>query len=394
MDELDALYNSFRMLLEITPTAFIRSFHEQINWENRLIGLLGQKGVGKSTLILQHIRNYDDPVSTLYVQADDLYFSSHTLYDTAYSFYANGGKRLYIDEIHKYGRWSTELKLIYDKLPKLYVVYSGSCLLELEKGAKADLSRRTREYTMPGLSFREYLNIRFGWSLKTASLDDVLKGKVDFPYSEHRPLIYFKDYCRIGYYPFFQAPDALIKLQQVVKTVVEDDIPKYANMNTTSTDKLKKLMFVLSKSAPFKPNYSKLAKELEMSRNQIPEYLLYLSRTGLFNILRDKSNSDSLLLKVEKLYLNNANIAYALSGSYPDAGTLRETVFLSLMQEKFNVTSSKVSDFEIDGVTFEVGGKSKTGRQLKEASSGYIVKDDIEYAYGMSIPLWMFGFIY
>ena len=200
---MKTLLESYRILLELTSTDYIRSFHERINWNNRLIGLLGQKGVGKSTLLLQHIKKFDNISESLYVQADDFYFSANTIYDLAYDFFKRGGRRLYIDEIHKYKGWSTEIKMIYDKLPLLSVVYSGSSLLALRKGGMADLSRRTIEYTMPGLSFREYLNIVNGWNLKTATLDEILKGHIDFPYGEHRPLKYYEEYRKSGVYPFF-----------------------------------------------------------------------------------------------------------------------------------------------------------------------------------------------
>ena len=191
---METLFESFHIVLELTPMDYIRSFHDKINWNNRLIGLLGQKGVGKSTLLLQHIRKFDNIEETLYVQADDFYFSGHRLFGLAYDFFKRGGRRLYIDEIHKYKGWSTEIKMIYDKLPLMSVVYSGSSLLALRKGGMADLSRRAIEYTMPGLSFREYLNISNGWSLKTATLEDILKGRVDFPFGEHRPLKYYEGY--------------------------------------------------------------------------------------------------------------------------------------------------------------------------------------------------------
>lgn len=391
---METLFESYRLLLEITPTDYIRSFHNKINWKNRLIGLVGQKGVGKSTLLLQHIKKYDNIEETLYVQADDMYFSGHGLYETAYDFYKRGGKRLYIDEIHKYKGWSTEIKMIYDKLPKMSVVYSGSSLLALKKGNSADLSRRAIEYAMPGLSFREYLNIAYGWNLKTASLDDILHGKVDFPYSEHRPLKFFEEYCRKGYYPFFKEEDYYLRLKQAVNETVEHDIPSYADMPVASAVKLKKLMYVLANSVPFKPNYSKLAQELEIGRNQLPDYIEYLEKSRLFNALKENGTGDSLLRKVEKLYLNNSNIAYAISDIKPDSGTVRETMFLTWMRESFNVTASKVSDFEIDGITFEVGGKSKKGRQIKDLDNAYLVKDNVEYAVGNSIPIWMFGFVY
>lgn len=391
---METLIETFKVLLDLTPMDYVRSFHDKINWKNRLIGLMGQKGVGKSTLLLQHIKNYDNIEETLYVQADDLYFAGHKLFDTAFDFFKKGGKRLYIDEIHKYKGWSTEIKMIYDRLPLLSVVYSGSSLLALKRGGSADLSRRTIEYTMPGLSFREYLNISNGWKLKTSSLADILKGKVDFPYGEHRPLKYFEEYCRKGYYPYFKEEDYLTKLKQAINETVEHDIPAYAEMPIASAVKLKKLMYVLANSVPFKPNYSKLSRELEIGRNQLPEYIDYLEKARLLNGLKEKGASDIIIQKVEKLYLNNSNIAYAISESKPDEGNIRETMFLTWMRETHHVTASKISDFEIDGITFEVGGKNKKGQQVKEAPIAYLVKDGIEYVVGNSIPIWMFGFVY
>lgn len=391
---METLYDSFRIMLDLTPMKYIRSFHDKINWNNRLIGLMGQKGVGKSTLLLQHIKKFNNINETLYVQADEIYFAGHSLYELALDFFKRGGKHLYIDEIHKYDRWSTEIKMIYDKLPLLNVVYSGSSLLALKKGNSADLSRRTIEYTMPGLSFREYLNIANDWNLQPSNLEEILKGNVDFPYGEHRPLKYYDEYCRKGYYPFFKEEDFNLRLKQAINETVEHDIPNYAGMAVTSAIKLKKLMYVIANSVPFKPNYSKLSRELEISRNQLPDYISYIESSGIFNSLKEKGSSDAILQKIEKLYLNNSNIAYAISGSNPDKGNIRETMFLTWMRESHNVTSSKISDFEIDGVTFEVGGKNKTGRQVKEADVAFLVKDDIEYAFGNSIPIWMFGFVY
>lgn len=391
---METLYDSFRIMLDLTPMKYIRSFHDKINWNNRLIGLMGQKGVGKSTLLLQHIKKFNNINETLYVQADEIYFAGHSLYELALDFFKRGGKHLYIDEIHKYDRWSTEIKMIYDKLPLLNVVYSGSSLLALKKGNSADLSRRTIEYTMPGLSFREYLNIANDWNLQPSNLEEILKGNVDFPYGEHRPLKYYDEYCRKGYYPFFKEEDFNLRLKQAINETVEHDIPNYAGMAVASAIKLKKLMYVIANSVPFKPNYSKLSRELETSRNQLPDYISYIESSGIFNSLKEKGGSDAILQKIDKLYLNNSNIAYAISDTNPDKGNIRETMFLTWMRENHNVTSSKISDFEIDGVTFEVGGKNKTGKQVKEADVAFLVKDDIEYAFGNSIPIWMFGFVY
>jgi len=391
---MDTLKQTYQVKLGLTPTDYVRSFHETINWKNRLIGILGQKGVGKSTLMLQHIKLYDKTEESLYVQADDFYFSGHRLYDLASDFFKQGGKRLYIDEIHKYPGWSTEIKMIYDQLPLLNVIYSGSSILDLKKGGKADLSRRTREYTMPILSFREYLNILKGWSLKVSSLEEILSGKVDFPYGEDRPLQYYKDYLKRGCYPYFTEEDYPIKLKQAINATIEDDVPTYAEMTVAAAVKLKKLMYMISQSVPYKPNYANLARDLEISRNVLPDYIEYLEKSGLFNALREKSTGDALLQRAEKLYLDNANIIYALGLDRSDEGTIRETMFFTWMKESFNVYASKISDFEIEDMTFEVGGRKKKGKELKDAEKGYIVKDDIEYAAGKSIPIWMFGFIY
>ena len=387
------LIKTFRIQLEITPMDFFRPFHEVINWDNRLIGLLGPKGVGKSTLLLQHIKKAHNLDEALYVQADDFYFTTHRLFDLAYDFQANGGKYLYIDEIHKYRNWTVDIKQIYDQLPLLHVVYSGSSLLDLEKGG-ADLSRRTREYHMSGLSFREYLNLSLGWNLKPATLDEVLAGKIDFPYGEHRPLKYFKTYMKTGYYPFFNEPDYLQRLKRVVMTTVEEDIPRYAEMSISSREQLKKLMYVLSQSVPYKPNYSELERDLGIPRNSLPDYVAYLEKARLLSALREKATGNGILRKINKIYLDNPNMAYALSATEPDIGNMRETIFIAWMKDLYPLFASAISDFEIDNRTFEVGGKKKGKKQLAEASEGYIVKDDIEYAYQNIIPLWMFGFVY
>lgn len=391
---MDTLQQTYRIKLDLIPIDYVRSFHDDVNWKNRLIGILGQKGVGKSTMLLQHIKLYDKVEESLYVQADDFYFAGHRIYDLALEFFQQGGKRLYIDEIHKYKGWTTEIKMIYDQLPLLQVVYSGSSILDLKRGGKADLSRRTIEYTMPVLSFREYLNISQGWNLKPSSLEDILVGKVDFPYGNHRPLKYYQEYLQYGCYPYFTEEDFPIKLRQSIIATVEDDIPRYAEMTVSAAVKLKKLMYMIAQSVPYKPNYSALARDLDISRNTLPDYIDYLEKSGLFNALRENIAGDGLLQKVEKLFLDNSNIIHALGLDKADEGTIRETMFLTWMKRKYSVYSSKISDFEIKDMTFEVGGRKKKGKQLKDADKGYIVKDNIEYAAGKNIPIWMFGFIY
>lgn len=390
---MQTLYDQFYQLLELTPMDFFREQHNTINWNVRMIGILGQKGVGKSTLILQHIKLQESRDISLYVAADDIYFSANTLLDTAKAFYARGGKYLYIDEIHKYENWSKEIKNIYDSLPLLHVVYSGSSILDLEKGG-TDLSRRVIEYHLPVWSFREYLNLRNGWSLKSASLEEVLKGKVDFPYGPERPLAYFGEYMKKGCYPFYSEGEFETRLRRIINTTVEDDIPKYAKMTIAATQKLKKFMYYLSKTVPVKINYSEMARDLGLDRDDLPKYLEYLEKAELVSALRMKANGDAILRKMDKLYLNNPNMAYVFSGEKPDTGNARETIFYCWTKQKYETLESPFSDFEIDGKTFEVGGRKKGKKQIAEATEGYVVKDNIEYVYDNQIPLWMFGFLY
>ena len=390
---MQTLYNQFYQLLELTPMNFFREKIDQINWDVRILGILGQKGVGKSTLILQHIKQQGNIDKSLYIVADDIYFSAHTLLETARDFFARGGKYLYIDEIHKYQNWSREIKNIYDSLPLLHVVYSGSSMLDLKQGG-ADLSRRVIEYHLPVWSFREYLNLRCGWQLKTATLDDVLKGKVDFPYGADRPLMYFDEYMKKGCYPFSLEPEFETRLRQVVNTTVELDIPKYAQMTIAATQKLKKFMYYISKSVPVKINYSDMARDLALDREDLPKYLEYLEKAELVSVLRMKANGDAILRKMDKLYLHNPNMSYVLSGEKPNDGNSRETIFLCWTKHLYDTLESPISDFEIAGKTFEVGGRKKGKKQIQDATEGYVVKDNIEYVFDNQVPLWMFGFLY
>lgn len=390
---MQTLYDHFYQLLELTPMNFFREQHNTINWNVRILGIMGQKGVGKSTLILQHIKQQGNKDESLYIVADDIYFSAHTLLETAKNFFARGGKYLYIDEIHKYQDWSREIKNIYDSLPLLHIVYSGSSMLDLKQGG-ADLSRRVIEYHLPVWSFREYLNIRNGWSLKSATLEEVLAGKVDFPYGPERPLKYFDEYMKKGCYPFFMEPEFGIRLRQIINTTVEVDIPKYAKMTIAATNKLKKLMYYISKSKPIKVNFSEMARDLELDRDELPKYLEYLEKAELVSVLRMKANGDAILRKMDKLYLQNPNIAYVMSREESNTGNARENIFLCWTRHKFETLESPISDFEIDGKTFEVGGRKKGKKQIENAQEGYVVKDDIEYVFNNQVPLWMFGFLY
>lgn len=390
---MEILYRTFRMRLENTPTDYVRYLHDEISWNSRLVAILGARGVGKSTLVLQHIKQHEDTQTSLYVSADDIYFSTHTLVELAGKFYQEGGKALYIDEIHKYRNWSSEIKNIYDTYANLRIGYTGSSILDLEKGG-ADLSRRKLEYRLPGLSFREYLAIGKDIHLPVHTLERVMAHDIEFPYKEHRPIALFKEYLKAGYYPYFQEDGYYLRLQNVINQVVDNDIPAFAEMSASTAQKLKKLLYVIAQSVPFKPNYSKLARDLDMNRNLVADLMVYLEKAQLINILRDSTHGIGSLGKVDKIYLNNTNLAYALSDSIPNTGNLRETVFLSQMMQTQIITSSSAADFKIGELTFEVGGKNKKQKQIREVENGYIVKDDIEYGHRNTIPLWAFGLTY
>ncbi len=379
-------------LLEQAPVKFHRYLYDEIKWDNRMLGIVGPRGVGKTTLMLQHLRESHTADEALYVSADNLYFTDHSLYDVAEELVRNGGRYFFIDEVHKYPDWSRELKAMYDSLPDLHVYFTGSSVLDIEKG-QADLSRRAPKYVLQGLSFREYLAITHGIEAPCLSLDEILAGGPLLPQVEH-PLPYFKDYLRRGYYPFGTDPDFETELEQVIVRTLESDIPQFAEMTAATGRKLLKLMTIISTLAPFKPNMTKLASQIQASRNSMEDYLLYMEKAGMIAQLRTGASGLGALGKAEKIYLDNPNIMYALVGEGQDVGNVRETFFFNQMRVRHTVTASKISDFEIAGATFEVGGKNKTQAQLKDAERGYVVKDDVEYGHGNVVPIWAFGLTY
>ena len=389
---MEQLIRFFRRMLALTDTRYLRFLYEQINWSSRMIGIVGPRGVGKTTMLLQHIKLHLPVDETLFVNADDIYFTEHHLLDMAEEFYQNGGKHLFIDEIHKYPEWSRELKLIYDYFPDLQIIFTGSSILDIYKGT-ADLSRRAVMHFLPGLSFREYLILAKGIRLPVYSLSDILAGKVEFPAGE-RPIALFKEYLANGYYPFFSDPDYALRLRSIINMTVENDIPMYASMNIATTKKIRQLLYIISQSVPFKPNFTKLGQLIDIHRNQVSDLMFYLERAGIIAQLRNKTSGIRLLGKVEKTYLDNTNLVYALAENKPEAGNVRETFFLSQMRVHNQVFASDKSDFEIGDYTFEVGGKSKGQKQIEGIDNAFIVKDDIEFGYKNIIPLWHFGLNY
>ncbi len=385
------LYQKFETLLQNTTTDFKRYLYEKVTWNSRMIGIIGARGVGKTTMILQYIKENLDSKKALYVSADDMYFGENRLYDLADDFNKSGGEYLFIDEIHKYTDWSRELKNIYDSFPALKIVFTGSSVLDILKGS-ADLSRRAIIYKLQGLSFREYLNLFHHYETEVHSLQQIVNNEVKLPVKHPLPL--FNDYLKRGYYPFGREGELDLRLGQIIVQTLETDIPQYANLNIGTSNKLKRLLSIIAESVPFKPNFSKISEIIGVSRNSLDDYFSYVEKAGLISQLRNETSGIRGLGKVDKVYLDNTNIVFNLVGDKSNIGNIRETFFFNQMRLQNEVVSSGKADFVIDNYTFEVGGKSKQQTQIEKDGKSFVVKDDIEFGYLNVIPLWAFGFNY
>ncbi len=398
---MDQIIEKFRKKIAYTQTVFVRSILSEINWEARLIGIKGARGVGKTTVLLQYIKlNLADKLdSSLYVSLDNIWFSEHKLVDLVDTFVKKGGKYLFLDEVHKYPQWSIELKNIYDDYPELKVVFTGSSLLEI-LNARADLSRRAVIYTMQGLSYREYLNMQLGTDFKRYDLSELLAQHDTISreiVAQVKPLQYFSHYLQSGYYPFFnEQPDLYhFRLEEVVNMILEVELPLLRKVDVSYVKKLKQLLLVISESAPFVPNITKLGERLGMNRQTLLMYLYYLNEAHLTYSIYKNAHGISLLQKPDKLFLENTNLMYTLRAESMNTGNARETFFANQLRNGHLVEISVESDFKVDGkYTFEIGGKAKSKRQIQGLPDSYVAADDIEYGFENKIPLWLFGFLY
>ncbi len=398
MEQLQAQH--IRLLSHLTAE-YERSIKSKINWNSRLIGIRGARGVGKTTMLLQHIKQTFgiNPQIALYASMDHIYFTRHSLLEFADNFHKQGGLCLCLDEVHKYPNWSREIKNIYDGFPDLQVIFTGSSLLNI-LNAEADLSRRCVSYDMQGLSFREYLQFNEGLSLPIISLEDILHKPLE--YSQEilqlcKPLQYFRQYLKTGYYPFFLEKniDYITQLQKVVNLILEIELPQTCNVDISNIRKLKSLLSVISSGVPFAVDISKMAQMAELNRSTIISYLAYLNRAKLINLLYSDAINLKRLQKPDKIYLENCNLLYALSLTNVETGTERETFFVNQLSYQHTIEYVKNGDFTIDGkYTFEVGGQNKDGKQIAGIKDAYIASDNIEYALGNKLPLWLFGFLY
>lgn len=382
------------------PTGFKRYLHDQVHWTDRLIIIKGARGVGKTTMLLQHIKEtYGTTEAVLYVSLDDIWFSENKLVDLADHFVNLGGKALFLDEVHKYPNWSQEVKNIYDDHPDLKLVLTSSSALHIFSG-KADLSRRAMVYELNELSLREFIVLRENINLSAVRLNDILDNHLEASLEITRkikPIKALKAYYSLGSYPYFlENPDNYqIRLQNSINTTLETDLPAILNIDYNSVIKLKKLLYVIATSVPFKPNIAKLSEKTGIARDTLLRYLHHLSEAHLIHLLHSEQQGISYLTKPDKLFLYNCNLLEAITGNKADPGTLRETFFLNQLSATNNVTMPAKGDFLVDGhYLFEVGGKSKTGRQIKNQANAYIAADDIEVGHHHKIPLWLFGMLY
>lgn len=386
-----------------TKETFVRSIDKKINWNSRLIGIKGARGCGKTTLLLQHLKNHHmDLVSSgkaLYVSLDNIWFSKNSLLDLVESFSKNGGKILYLDEVHRYEDWPIYIKNIYDDYPELQVVFTGSSLLQI-LDARADLSRRPVMYNMQGLSFREYLNIKTENDFQELTLEEILQNHIQNAFNicdKVKPFEYFSEYLKTGYYPFFlEGLDTYyMKLEETINMILDVELPLLRKIAIAYVPKIKKLLSIIAESSPFMLNTSKISGAMELNRTTLLSYLKSLTDAKLIDSLYKDSRGVSSLQKPDKIFLENTNLMYLFQGEKVDEGNVRETFLVNQLSYNQTVEFSEVSDFFVNNkYTIECGGKSKTGEQIKNIENAFIAADGIETGSGTKIPLWLFGFLY
>lgn len=397
--ELQPLFDNYHRKISKVNLRFKRYLYSQINWDARLIGIKGPRGVGKTTLLLQHIlESYEDIDKTLYASLDDLWFATHTLLDLVDWAYQHGLMRLYLDEVHRYNNWSANLKNIYDNYPDMSIVYTSSSLLVMDN-AKVDLSRRQTTYTLFGMSFREFLELQDVIHLAPIPLDTLVQHHVKYAMqvtSQIRVASLFESYLDHGYYPFFldSGPDFFMRLRETLSVVIDTDLPSVEVVSYETLQKVKRLLMIISERIPFEPNMSELWRQLS-TNNELGLRMLYaLDKAQILSLMTSSVKNYKSLYKPNKVYLGNPNLMHALCPRI-DKGNERETFFISLLQVGHHVTCPKQGDFVVDDkYLFEVGGKRKTFDQIADIPNSFLAVDDTEVGHGNRIPLWMFGMTY
>jgi predicted AAA+ superfamily ATPase len=396
---INKLFELSERAISLADTHFIRPYISALLSDDRLIGIKGSRGVGKTTLLLQYAKLYLNDHKRLYISLDNPYLAGLKLHDLADDFVKNGGEVLLLDEVHHYPNWSLVLKFIYDNYKDLKVIYTGSSLLHLSKG-QSDLSRRTNLHLLPGLSLREFINLTEAKDFKVLSLEQIISDHASIAsamLSSIKPIQKYNEYLQIGFYPFFiENREAYpLKLLEIINQILEIDLPLMVQINYSNVRKIKLLLSIIAQSVPFKPNFEKLSAQIGVSKNTLKAYIQYLDDALLINTLISERKTDSVLSKPDKIYLGNTNFMYGLVGSNMNSGTLRETFFMNQVQVKYRLHYPEVGDFMVDRkFLFEIGGKGKTFKQIAGIENSFIAADDIEIGYKNTIPLWLFGFLY
>ena len=398
---MENLYLKSNLIIQQQSVDIVRPLSNTIDWNDRLISILGARGTGKTTLMLQRIKStYGLSKEVLYITMDDIYFTDNLLSDFAREFRQNGGKILFIDEIHKYPNWAKEIKNIYDFYKDLNIVFTGSSIIDISR-QNTDLSRRAVQYELTGLSYREFLSFSGIGNFETVTLADLLNNHVEISHnliSKFKPLQYFNEYLKHGYYPFFveNINTYHLRLEKVVRLIIEEDLQFIAGFNPHHSRKIYQLLYILSTNVPFKPNISNLSEKTGITRNMIVEYLYYLNKAKLINSLSAAGKSISILQKPDKIFLENTNLSFALSSNNTDKGSLREAFFMNQLKNAGNEINLPLKgDFYVnDKYTFEIGGKGKSAKQLIGLENSFTAIDDMEAGIGNKIPLWMFGLLY
>lgn len=396
---MEYLFDKFFSKLDRVSREFSRYLLSIIDWNNRLVGIKGARGTGKTTLLLQHAYfNLPHDHQTIYISLDDLYFAENNLVDFVRQFVLQGGKYLLLDEVHRYPTWSIELKNIYDDYPDLTIIFTSSSVLHLNK-ARADLSRRAVMYELPGLSYREYLNVRLGYSFSAISWGTLVSEHTQFARQitkEIRPIEHFQSYLKTGYYPYFLENEAAYtqKLAETLDLAMNVDLPSMFDVSHDSLEKLRKLLFILSESAPFTPNVKKLSERIGVTRNTLIQFFGYLEELRIVKRLYASTRGIGLLQKPDKLLIHHPNLQYALAQNPPEKGSVRESFFVNQTSQLANVRAAKQGDFQVDDYVFEIGGKSKTSQQIEGLNNAFVVADDLEVGVKNRMPLWLFGFLY
>ncbi len=399
---MDGLLNTYRKLISAEKTDFKRYLHSEIDWNERMTCIMGARGTGKTTMMLQHIRdNFPDKNKAVYVSLDNLWLSKNSLLDFVERFSVYGGTHLFVDEVHKYPNWSLEMKNVYDNYPELKTVFTGSSILEIYK-SDDDLSRRAVKFELYGLSFREYLALEKVIDLPVLSLNEIVQNHIDIAddiRNKIKIIPFFKNYLKNGYYPIYRegVRSYFNKITNIINTTLEKDLPSVEKIDYNGIYNVKKLLMVLATLVPYTPNIEKLSAEMQLNRASTLKYLHYLNKAALTNQLLVPNKGMSLLTKPEKVYLNNTNLIYTLN---PDdttisTGNIRETFFFNQLKVKHAVNLPKQGDFLIDKkYMFEVGGKNKSFEQIKDVKNSFVVIDDVEIGAQNKIPLWLFGLMY